>query len=390
MTVITSENMIDNIEVALRFFRVVKPDNFYGRKGIVPPKIDTLKDFSCYATIPTDKNYHAYWLKSQIKTTLGYRPSKVVIQDIPFVAGKRFCLVINVSLPKILFASNIFEINEEQWREVIDAIYNELLHFGVEISKKELEETQPRRIDYCKNVIIETPVVDFIASLQKLKKIRAKTFVGYDETIYFNTRKKKTCIYDKILEVINKASPNQNDKTYKLAQELKTLQAFSNIHVIRVEQRLFGLPAIRQEVQSIIKSKDITLKSLFNKNVASHVLYKHWTKIATEERFKTLLLGEKEVNVILGGLAKIAEQQQLKNVNPIFVLYSKLLAEIGEGATNNAIKGMRKPRTLVNNKKELYALVKLLPLYDKRLNDYRNITAAVSNWDSFSLPITIN
>lgn len=389
MTTVTTKNMIDNIEVALHFFRVFNPDNFYGKKGIVPPQIDTLKGFACYATIPTDKEFHSYWLRSNIKTTSGYKPSKVVIQDIPYT-GKRFCLVINVSLPKLLFASNIFEINEEQWRDVIDAIYNELLHFGVEISKKELEEAQPRRIDYCKNVIIETLVKDFIASLQKLKKTRAKTFIGYDETIYFNTRKKKTCIYDKILEVINKASTNKNDRTYKLAQELKTLQAFSNIHVIRVEQRLFGLPAIRQEVKSLIEPQDITLKALFSKKVASHVLYKHWIKIASEERFKTLLLGEKEVNVILSALAKITEQQQIKNVNPLFVLYPKLLMEIGEETTNKAIKGMRKPRTLVNYKKGLYALVKHLPLYHKHLNDYRSITSAITNWDRFFLPININ
>jgi len=381
--------MIDNIEVALYFFRVINPDNFYNKdKGT--PLIDTLKDFSCYATIPTDKEFHAYWLRAKLRTTLGYRP-KVVIQDIPFAAGKRFCLVINVSLPKILFVSNLFEINEEQWREVIDAIYNELLYFGVEISKRELEETPHiRRVDFCKNVIIETPVEEFIASLQKLKKTRAKTFKEHKETIYFITKKKKTCIYDKLCEVISKASSDENDASYKLAQELKTLQAFSNIHVIRVEQRLFGLQAIKQELKSLIEPQDITFKTLFTKKIASYVLSKHWTKIATEERFKALLLGEKEVNVILSALAKVAEQQQIKNVNPLFPLYPRLLAEIGEEATNKAIKAMRKPRTLVNYKKELYALVKHLPLYHMHLNDYRSITSAITNWDRFSLPININ
>lgn len=381
--------MIDNIEVALYFFRVINPDNFYNKdKGT--PLIDTLKDFSCYATIPNDNEFHAYWLRANLRTTLGYKP-KVAIKDIPFATGKRFCLIVNVSLPKVLFASNIFEINEEQWREVIDAIYNELLHFGVEISKKELEETSNiRRIDFCKNVIIETPVEEFIASLQKLKKTRAKTFKEHKETIYFNTRKKKSCIYDKICEVISKASSNKNDVTYKLAQELKTLQAFSNIHVIRVEQRLIGLSAIKQELKSLIEPQDITLKSLFSKKIASYVLYKHWIKIATEERFKTLLLGEKEVNVILSALAKIAQQQKLKNVNPIFPIYSKLLAEVGEEAANKAIKGMRKPRTLVNYKNELYALVRLLPLYNRRLNDYRSITSAIENWERFSLPINLS
>lgn len=384
--------MIDNTVTEHYHFKVLKPDNFYctTTKDKATPSIDTLTELTSYEPILSTGKYEAYTLKSNLKTPFGYHPALIEIRDVPYASLHRFRLVINISHPKNLHGHNLSEIYECQVMEIVEAAYNTLLYFGIQIDKDELINNQNiRRVDFCKNVIIYSPVKDFITLLKELKKPRSKVYIGYGETIYFGTKKKKTCIYDKFCEVIKKASKDKNDITYQLVRELLNLQAYSNMHVIRVEQRLYGLQAIKEELKGIINPQDITFQSLFSEKIASHVLNKHWQKISSEQKFKTLLLGEKDVNVILNALSRVVKQEQGKNVNPLFVLYTKLLADIGEEAANQAIKGMRKSRTLVNYKKDLFALIQQLPIQDKRLDDYRAITSAVVNWDKFSLPINL-
>ena len=106
-----------------------------------------------------------------------------------------------------------------------------------------------------------------------------------------------------------------------------------------------------------------------------------------EEKFKLLLLGEKELCVILNEIAKSAKQASKKNVNAVLILYPKLLSDIGEEETVKSIKSIKSSESLSIYKKELYQLMKLLPLYDTRLTDFKTISAALANWEMFSLPI---
>lgn len=380
--------MTDTIRLRLFYIRVINSNNFYctTTKGKKLPYINTLSNLACYGTIPSDGNFQAYRLMSYLKMPNGYIPALIEIRDIPFTK-MRFSLVVEVAQPKILNGHNLWEIYDYQCEEVIHAIYVMLLQFGIEISIEELQNTQNiSRIDFCKNIIIQTPVKNFISLLQKLKKQRSKTNSEYSTTVYYDTKKKRLVVYDKIKEVIAKADKNPESITYKLAKLLITLQEISNIQVIRVEQRLYGRQAIIRELAPIIDSKEITFKSLFSHKVASYILNKHWSNLAHEEKFKTLLLGGEDLHTIFTETAKVARQQQKKN-NPFFALYPKLLSDIGEEATNKDIKGMRSSRRLIDYKKELFDLVKLIPLYDTRLTDFRIIAAAIANWDTFSLPI---
>lgn len=390
MTTKVRKKMIDTTKTEHYHFKVHNSDNFYSKttKGKALPLIDTLKNVNCYETIPSTGKFERYNLKSYLKTSLGYTPACIEIRDIPFT-WRRFRLIVDVSLPKVLRGHNVFEIYDYQFKEIIDAVFEMLLQFGIEISKYELETTTHiRRIDYCKNILIDTPIIQYVFLLQRFKKPWSITFSKYDTTVIFGTKKKKLVIYDKAIEVIRKSLKCKDTPAYKIARLLITLQEIAELNIFRIEQRLYGRQAIVQEVSSVIGTKDITFKDLYSEKVASHVLSKHWQKVASEDKFKTLLLGEQNVNVILEQLVKIAKQQGRRNVNPLYVLYPKLLSDIGEEATSKAIKGMRENRTLIKYKNELYSLIHQLPMYgDTRLKDYRTITQALSDWEKFSLPI---
>lgn len=381
--------MMDTIRFRQYRFRVLTTDDFYctTTDGKTLPRIDTLTNLKCYSTIPSDMNFQAYRLKSVIKTNYGYTPALIEIRDIPFT-WKRFHIVIEIALPKVLYGQNLNEIYEHQWEEIIQAIYTMLLQFGIQISIDELRDTPHiSRIDFCKNIVIRSSVEDFIALLQKLKKQRSRTYSKYDTTVSYGTKKKRLVIYDKIKEVICNASSDESATTYKLAKLLITLQEVSDIHVIRVEQRLYGRQTIVRELKPLFNSEDITFKSLFSQKVASYILTKHWAKVTHEEKFKLLLLGEKDLHIVLAEISKAARQQPKKNVNPLSILYSKLLFDIGEEATIKDIKSIRSARSLDNYRKSLYELVRLLPMYDTRLADYVTITKAITDWETFSLPV---
>lgn len=380
--------MIDNISWEQFNFKVHNPNNFYyrGMTRKALPYIDTLKDTTCYQTIPSKGTFEAYRLKRYLRTPLGYCPALVEIRDIPFT-WRRFRLAINVSLPKVLYGNSLQEITAMQLNEIIDAIYVMLMQFGIEVDKEELRNTPNiRRIDFCKNIKIQTPVNQFVSLLTKVSKPRSKTYYSYDESLSWGTKKKRLNVYDKIAETIAKASSNPETPSFKLKNALNSLKATSEINVFRVEQRLYGRQAIMQEVKPFIQRNDLSLKSLFAQDISSYVLSKHWNALTNEAKFKTLLLGEQKVHTIASQMTRIVRKQGERNVNPVHVLYTKLLNEVGEIKANQSIKDTRKPRTIKDYKKKLYAIMEHLPLYDTRLTDYRAITKSLEQGTQYNIP----
>lgn len=388
MTITTLKNMTDNMRARLYKFNVFAPTNYYNYSAVAP-RINTLANFACYATIDSNNKYVCYQLKKYLKTSSGYRPYKILIQDIPF-ARRRFRLLIDLSLPKALFGNNLSEIREYQLHEVIEAVYSLLLEFGIEISKEELLNTPHiSRIDYCKNIYIQSNVEELVLLLKKCKKPRSRIYYCYPTSISIGTRKKRLNIYEKTSEVIAKANKKPASTTYKLARVLKASQKSYNTQVFRIEQRLYGRQTIARELKGIIAPRDITFKSLFSEKVASYVLNKHWTSLVNEEKFKTLLLGEQELDVITAEIIKLAGHKQKKKV-PFFASYTKLLADKGEALANKDLRLKKSATSTKTYKKELYELLKQLPVNDPRLADYQAITNAIVNWDEFSVPIIPN
>jgi len=380
--------MIDSTRVRLYKFSVFAPTKYYNY-DIVTPRINTLTDFSCYATINTNNNYVCYSLKKYLKTSSGYRPYKILIQDIPF-ARRRFCLLIDLSLPKALFGNNLSEIREYQVHEVIDAVYSLLLEFGIEISKEELLNTPHiTRIDFCKNIVIQSHVEELISLLKQCKKSRSRIYYYYPTSLSIGTKKKRLNIYEKNREIIDNASKNPAATTYKLARVLRALQKSYDTQVFRVEQRLYGKQTISRELRGIISPEDITFKSLFSEKAASHILYKHWTSLVHEEKFKSLLLGEQELDTITAEIIKLAGHKQQKKI-PYFATYIKLIAANGEEIANKDLRLSKGSTSTKTYKKELYKLIRQLPVNDPRLTDFQTITNAIKNWSRFSLPIASN
>lgn len=377
--------MIDTIRLKLTRFKVINTDNFFcgtNAQSLIP-YIDTLKDNKCYWDIPSDGNYQEYHLKSYIKyQPLGYRPSRIVIKDIP-IHIIRFWLEIEISLPKVIYGHNFCELQKDHFGIVINSLYEMLLQFGVQIDPEELATTTSiSRIDFCKNVLIQSSAKDFIRLLQKVRKKRCVTYDRYETSVLFGNRQQGLIVYDKVEEITkvlrDKKYNNKASKEYEVAKIVDAYKKAHGLEIIRIEHRLLNRQTIKREIGLLIGRYPLSLKDVFDTRICSAILQKHWFRAIPEEKLKLLLLGEKNLNLIFDRIAT-ASNQLSSPFNPLSVIYVKLISEIGEKEADKKILRIKSSSSLNNYKKalqsfapQIFFMIPALKIIGKLLNPYKN------------------
>lgn len=357
--------MIDTVRLKLSRFKIINKDNFFRvtKAGTIIPYINTLTDNGCYRSIPSDGNYQEFHLKSHIKyEPLGYRPAKIIIKDIP-KQQIRFWLVIEVSLPKVFYGHNFYEIHDAQFEAIINSIYDMLLQFGIQIDIEELRVTTGiSRVDYCKNILIKSSAKSFANLMQKFQKSRSRTYDKYETSVLFANKQQGLTVYDKVEEVTKilrkKSYNNRTSKEFEVARILNEHKKIHDLEVIRVEHRLLNRQTIKRELSPLINSPyPFTLREIFNAKVGSQLLMKHWSKTISEEKLKLLLLGEQNLSTLFDGLVSATHKASFK-FNPYAALYIKLLSEVGEKAADKRILRIKSHGSLNSYKKELLEVAK--------------------------------
>lgn len=380
--------MIDTIRLKLNKFKVINSDNFFCKRGTEKfiPFIDTLNNNQCYSTIFSEGNYQEYHLKSYIKYEPHfYRPSRIVVKDIP-VNPIRFWLEIEVSLPKVLYGHNFYEIQQTQFETVINSLYDMLLQFGIQIDLNELRTTTSiSRIDFCKNILIRSTAKNFIQLLLKFQKDRSHTYDKFDTSVLFANKQQGLIAYDKIEEITkvlrDKSYNNRASKEYEVAKILNSHKR----NVIRIEHRLLNRQTIKREIGPITGSYPLTFENIFKTDISSRILLKHWSKAISEEKLKLLLLGEKQVSFIFDELKKSAEHSS-KKFNPFSTTYIKLLYEVGEKETNRRILSVKSSGTLNNHKKQFLALAQQVFF---TIRGWRTISALQNHYRTFRYSLSL-
>lgn len=386
--------MIDTIKITLTRFKVINPELFYNHLGLRLPFIDTLEGKTgCYYKIPSDGYFKIYYLKSHLRyLPFLYRPQLVCIKDIP-QSRTRFLLEFNVSLPKIIYGHNLYELVDSQFDEVVEAIRNLLLQFGIEVKSDDISNCERiQRIDYSRNFLLQLSTCkEFIYLIKKLSKGKRYTNEPRFETsAIFKNKQQYLIVYDKVAEMTHilkeKKYNNRKSKEYEVAQLLVAYKSVHGLEVLRIEHRLLKSSAIGREVKDIIGHKPpLTFKEVYSSSVSSKVLEKHWEKIATETKMKLLILGEKKVGYIWDEIQKITRQLE-KPFDPYAVLYPKLLRESNEEQANTKITRSKSKSTLKTYKKRIAETIENWDIYDSRLETFRNITRSIKQGDSFYFP----
>ena len=195
--------MIDTIVIIIPISKVVITDfRRFGGENLVAQ----LCNFQIYGN--SEKKITNNPTSSDKKR--GYLP-RITLKRTPYPMIKgddeSFCsMIIECSLPKIFFENNIEELKYSDFDAVMLKLQEKLVCMGVMVDIEVLKNAHLSRVDFSKNIILNTEPRDIITLISK---------IGYDSrigktnrdyktegnSIRFFTKKYHVVIYDKIAEI---------------------------------------------------------------------------------------------------------------------------------------------------------------------------------------------
>lgn len=151
-------------------------------------------------------------------------------------------LILDCSLPKRLFGDNKTEIAEKDFEEICKELHSDLAFAGVSLPNDSyFDSWQLSRIDYCRNLIVERYISDYLLYISNFHYSRRMKSSWKDETVKFGNKSQVLTFYDKIKEMID----NENDLLRKV--ELEKLKR----NILRVENRFLRKSVIQRELGTV-------------------------------------------------------------------------------------------------------------------------------------------
>ena len=288
--------MIDTIVIIIPVYKVVITDfsRFGGEKLVAQ-----LCNFQIYGN--SEKSTKNNPTSSDKKR--GYFP-RITLKRTPYPMIKGddesfCCMIIECSLPKIFFENNIEELKYSNFDAVMLKLQEKFVYMGVTVDIDVLKNAHLSRVDFSKNIIVNTEPRDIITLISK---------IGYDSrigktnrdyktegnSIRFFTKKYHVVIYDKIAEIqtaLNYSESRTVVKDNHCQANLIKKVAESGLKILRYEVSL---------KRKKLKTLDIeinTIKDAFTPGVAKAILQGFTDKI--HDNLRTLRLDNTDTSFII-------------------------------------------------------------------------------------------
>ncbi len=273
---------------------------------------------------------------------------------------------IQVSLPKLLYGTNLFEVDETHFDELCRRLALCLRKVGISALSYDIKHAIVRRVDYSKSIVLTEyhgTAKQVIRKLRDFDYKRSSDFRCQDDctnadgaTLKFWNKAQGYAIYDKASEIV------ANGKT-KIEKELVEM-----IEANKLQKRMVKFELVLQRKQSMDallrryfkteQKNDFTFQQIIeSKEIAKHILLKTFDSIFSNANMAILTLAEMKGNA----LEQFLLQKQL-NINKHSLLhYSVNMAiKIGINATWTELKGRMPPATFSRYKKELLEIIGVL------------------------------
>jgi len=189
-------------------------------------------------------------------------------------------LFLQTSVPKLLYKSNLFEVNENDRDSALTAIYSGLDQAGVNVGSDQLlNDWKLSRIDFCRNLKVDHTILDYLLTLNQFCFTRRDKIEIKKETINFRNKSQDFTFYNKIKEILDK------EKDAAIIQ----LVAGKKQDILRVESRLKKKSVIDSQLQ-----KDMKFNDLFNVKLAKRKLLNDLEKLTRLDKNKLIECNTKE------------------------------------------------------------------------------------------------
>lgn len=233
---------------------------------------------------------------------------------------KRY-LVLQISLPKLLYGSSIYEVKSFEWDTVRDRIIEFLATISVEVTAYSVAHSIITSLSFAKNIDLQgwcspSQAIELLARFNYLPRSECnlKLIQGKMGAIlkYFNYNTALT-FYDKLPEIVKNAKTDiektiAQEYTRYLKGELKYKPRF-RLEILRVEATLQTKTAVIQKAQRFFHTKktEFTLYELFNYDFCKNVLSNEVKKVLEHPLKKIILLSGFEKPIIREQINKICK-----------------------------------------------------------------------------------
>lgn len=219
-----------------------------------------------------------------------YHPSFTYYQNHDYINGPKYCINLQVSLPKLLNGNNFVELTDASLDLIIDSLIAELDRIGVTVTKKHILESEIVKIDYAKNIIFKdftspSSLIKYFesADISKVYTPQRTNYRGGGRVGHFQNNCEDIVLYDKISDLqsgIKSEGHSQEKDNYIQKDLLASLKSKPGLMVARFEVRLNGKRKIRLTLQQVgLSTTGLTIKDLFKVDVARAVLEYKWRSI---------------------------------------------------------------------------------------------------------------
>jgi hypothetical protein len=236
-----------------------------------------------------------------------YTPKYWIEQD--YVNPKITFLIIEFSIPKLVFGENLTELKEEHFPLVVEKLQNFLQEISVYLTKIQIENLTPIVLAVGKNLDI-TNICSCDTAIHTLSpfnnRFRSEYRIvqfEYDrgKELYFNNRSTTFKIYEKIPEMIVNSKTSEERKLVetwaKFTKSPYRKQQLLAIEILRFELTLKTKVAINQ----VMKKYDIIspiFKNIFSKKIWDELVQKEIDKIYNQPISNFIFLATNQKPII--------------------------------------------------------------------------------------------
>jgi len=203
--------------------------------------------------------------------------------------SRKFDLVIEFSIPKLLWGQSLQELSDTDFERTIYILVSVLRLMGVEVSDQIIRNAIVVRAHFGKNIPLPSPITaqDALQKLYKAdvgrsKHINMRHYDNNGQALYFYASSRNTIFYDKLRDIATPQNKGVDKDKFK-QEKLAVLGSKNQPELLRYEVR-FGnqqsLNAFLGDAKILgRKIKELTFKEVFNRDLCQKVLLKDWQDI---------------------------------------------------------------------------------------------------------------
>ncbi len=283
-----------------------------------------------------------------------YKPPIAIFQKMKLESRElRWFLDIQISVPRVIYPNNMYEISPEDSNAIISKLKSILSTMGVETTKNAIEYGIVTKFHAGKNIILpdEYTVSQAIALISKTVasrqvKKRMSHYENDGEAFHFYTSSHDRIFYDKLKDYERTKNTAIDKFRLKEEQILGKRLSKKSIQIFRFEVRYNGQQTVSSKLKEYVKNDNniVYFKDLFNREMWKDVLIEEWLDIVGNSASQLTLKFETLSDQVFSEFLKYADNKE-SNVyllNTINDLYGTYLAIRDLGGVQNYKNLLRK------------------------------------------------